>query len=67
MEYILYHTSCPKCKILEDKLKLKNINYESITDVDIILAEGIKSVPVLKVNNQHLSFAEAIKLLNNKL
>ena len=29
----MYSTHCPKCKILETKLKQKNIEYEECTDI----------------------------------
>lgn len=37
IKVILYSTDCPKCKILQEKLNEKGIDYEKISDTDIML------------------------------
>lgn len=63
----LYSTnSCPKCKILESKLKINNIKHEKITDEDFILQKGFLTVPVLEVDGKILDFTSAVKWLNER-
>ena len=62
---ILYSTGCPKCKILEAKLKEKHIDFEEFTDKDEMIAMGFKEVPWLKIDGKLLNFAEAVKWLNS--
>lgn len=62
----MYSTHCPKCKILETKLRQKNIQYEECSDVDEMLKKGIETVPVLEVDGQLLDFGNAVKWVNGK-
>ena len=64
MEVILYTTHCPRCMVLEKKLKSKNISYVENTDVDLMISKGIMSVPVLEVNGNQLNFKDANEWLN---
>lgn len=48
----LYSTHCPMCRLVEQKLKEKNINYEEETNVDNILKLGFSHVPLLEINNK---------------
>ncbi len=62
----LYSTNCPKCKVLEMKMKQKNIDYEVSTDVQEMLSLGIKSAPVLQVEENLLQFTDAVKWVNSQ-
>lgn len=62
----MYSTHCPKCKILETKLKQKNIEYEECTDINEMLSKGIETVPVLEVDGQMLDFGKAIRWVNER-
>ena len=62
----LFSTNCPKCKVLEMKMKQKNIEYEVTTDVQEMLALGIKSAPMLQVEGELLQFADAVKWVNEQ-
>ena len=62
---ILYTTHCPKCIVLEKKLKAKNIQYTTITDVNIMEAKNIMFAPVLEVNGEMLNFVNANEYINN--
>ena len=64
MDVIFYSTHCPKCKVLEMKLKQKNVQYVENDNVDEMLAQGIKSAPCLSVDGEMLQFADAIKWVN---
>ena len=43
MKVILYTTHCPKCNVLTTKLKSKGVDYEEITDVDVMRDKGVGS------------------------
>ena len=64
MEIILYSTHCPRCTVLEAKLKQKNIEYQEINNIDEMLKLGIQAVPQLKVDGKLMDFSEAIKWVN---
>lgn len=61
----LYTTHCPKCKVLEAKLKQKNIEYIECDDMEKMKALGLKRAPVLEVDGKLIDFTEAVKLINN--
>ena len=63
---ILYSTGCPQCKVLEEKLHNANIAYVKVNDVDLIASQGIRSVPVLQIEDEKLDFPAAIKWVNNR-
>lgn len=60
----LYTTSCPRCQILEQKLKSKNIEYIEFTDVDKMIEMGFSMMPMLKVEDIIMDFATANKWIN---
>lgn len=60
----LYTTDCPKCKILESKLKAKNIEYTKVTDIEVMQKKGFKQAPMLEIGNMVLSFQSAVNYLN---
>ena len=62
---IFYTTHCPKCRVLETKLKEKNVEYETVTDINEMLYLGIKEAPMLAIDDRLLSFSEAIKYVNS--
>lgn len=61
----LYSTGCPKCKILEMKLKQKNIKYNEISDLEKLKEKNILQVPVLEVDGEFYDFAKAVMFVNN--
>lgn len=65
MKIILYSTHCPKCCVLEKKLKQKDILYEEVNDVDIIKNKGYSTVPVLEVDGTSMDFKTASDWINN--
>lgn len=64
MKVVLYTTHCPKCKVLTAKLKAKGVDYEEITDVDVMRDKGFMSAPMLEVDGKTMTFVEAIKWVN---
>lgn len=65
MDIVLYSTDCPKCKVLKKKLEEKNIKYTVESDEEKMLLLDIMTVPVLSVDKTLMSFADAVKWLNN--
>jgi glutaredoxin-related protein len=63
---ILFSTHCPRCKVLELKLKQKNIQYEENTDIEQMKAKGFKEVPKLEVNGVIYDFKEAVKWIGEQ-
>ncbi len=61
----LYSTHCPKCRVLETKLKSKNIQYVEVTDVDEMVKKGFQAAPILEVDDKIMKFAEAVQWVNN--
>lgn len=66
MDIVLYSTHCPRCTVLEKKLEAKGIKFEVETSVDDMLALGITQVPMLRVDDKLLNFAEANTWVNNQ-
>ena len=62
----LYSTHCPKCRVLEIKLKQKNIEYEECNDIDEMMKKGILSAPYLEIDNELLDFGKAVKWINER-
>ena len=60
-----FSTHCPKCKVLETKLKQKNIDYVENDSVEDMEKLGLKFAPALLVNGDELlDFSAAIKWVN---
>ena len=64
-ELILYTTHCPKCKVIEEKLKAKNVNFNIVDNVEELTKLGFTSFPMLKVGDQILDFINANKYVNS--
>ncbi|MDF2882198.1 MAG: hypothetical protein K0R54_2755 [Clostridiaceae bacterium] len=64
MEVTLYSNHCPQCKVLETKLKDKNVVYTEVNDVDLMLSKGFMSMPMLEVDGNVMNFASALKWVN---
>ena len=64
--YTIYSTGCPRCKVLKTKMEQKGIEYNECQDVDKMRAMGIRSVPVLAVDDRLLTFEDAIKFINER-
>ena len=63
---ILYSTHCPRCKVLEAKLKQKNIEHEEINDVEQMKAKGFNEAPKLEVDGVVMNFTEAVKWIGEQ-
>ena len=56
---IFYSTHCPRCLILEKKLKAKGIKYEENNDVQVMQSKGLEMAPALEVNGVMMDFKKA--------
>lgn len=63
MNVTLYTTDCPKCKILENKMKEKGIEYNIVKDVEIMRFKGFFQVPILDIGGEIKTFPQALKWL----
>lgn len=66
MNVTLYSTGCPKCKILEKKLLQKSIDFQVVTDRELMISLGFSTMPVLKVNDKIMNFKEAVNWVNKE-
>lgn len=64
MSVILYTTHCPKCMVLEKKLKSKNIEYVENTDTDLMISKGFETTPMLEVDGEIMNFVVANTWIN---
>ena len=55
-----YSNNCPRCKILQQKLDEKGVIYEKVSDMNILIQKGFKSVPMLEVDGNIMNYLEAI-------
>ena len=67
MTVILYSTNCPRCRVLESKLKSASVTFDVCTDVDLMIAKGYTAAPTLEVDGESLSFNEAVKWANERI
>ena len=58
--------SCGKCKVLKAKLNSKGIEYEECQNVDKMQEMGLTNLPVLEINDELLSFEQALKFVNER-
>lgn len=58
---IFYSTHCPRCAVLESKLKQKNIEYTECNDVMTMYSKGLEMAPALEVDGKMLDFVQAVK------
>lgn len=66
MRVILYSTNCPKCNVLKKKLEQKNIDFELVTDQDIMIEKGFMSAPMLEVDGNIMKFSDANEWVNKQ-
>ena len=65
MKVVLYSTHCPRCNVLEKKLQQKNIQYEEVNDVEIMMEKGYMSAPILEVDDASMNFKESVDWINS--
>lgn len=61
-----YSTGCPKCQILKQKLDMKNLSYEIVSDMDTMIIMGLQSVPWIEVDGELMDFGQAVQWVNKQ-
>lgn len=61
----LYSNDCPQCRVLKYKLKEKKIQFEEVSDIDYMVKKGFKSMPMLEVDENIMTYSQALKWLND--
>lgn len=62
--FTVYTTpTCPRCKILKDKMLAKNVEFEECQDIEEMERLNIEEVPKLMVDDKLLSFGEAVNYI----
>ena len=57
----LYSTHCPKCSVLEAKLKQKGVQYKINDDIEAMKQKGLKAAPALELDNgKILDFSQSL-------
>ena len=62
----LYTTHCPRCTILEKKLKEANIEFTICDDKEVMLGKGMDLMPVLEVDDIRMNFKQACDWVNER-
>ena len=57
----LYQHGCPNCLRLKQKLDEKGVEYENITDKNLMISLGFKSAPKLEVDGEIMDFKQAME------
>lgn len=65
MRVVLFSTHCPKCNVLEKKLKAKNIEYEEVNDVEIMKEKGYLMLPVLEIDGESMDYKTAFNYVDS--
>lgn len=66
-EKIIFHSShCPRCLILEKKLKEKGIQYEENNDVQVMIKKGLEMAPALEIEGKLLNYKEAVNWIKEQ-
>ena len=65
MKVVFYTIDCPKCRVLESKLKAKKVDFEECRDIEIMQEKGFENAPMLEVDGVVMNFGEAVKWINN--
>lgn len=63
-DVVLYTMHCPQCEVLRRLLDEHNIQYETCADKKKMMALGIMSVPMLKIDGELLNFKSAMQRIN---
>lgn len=66
---ILYTTHCPKCNILEKKMKSNGINFvlNDTFDIKEMINKGFLSAPIVEIDGELMDFNKANAIINEKI
>lgn len=63
---VIYGNECPRCLVLEDKMKKTGLTFSIEDNMKEIIKQGFQSAPILKVDGKYMEFQEAIKWVDSK-
>lgn len=63
---VLYSNHCPLCNRLKEVLDNAGVDYEEVNDIPTMEALGIDRTPMLKVDNELLKYAAALKWVEQR-
>lgn len=63
---ILYTIGCPACKVLEKRLAMQNIEFETVEVTADNNPKNLQTFPQLETDSGMLSYGDAIKWLNQQ-
>ena len=66
MKLTVYTIGCPKCNILETKLKKCGFSYDTVTDRDEMIAMGFMTAPMMVVENEEVINDNGEKIILDK-
>lgn len=66
LKVTLYSTNCPKCNVLKAKLEQANIEFDIVTDENVMIEKGFSSAPMLEVDDEEMGFMEALKWISER-
>ena len=60
---IVYTTGWPLCIALENILKQKNVEFDKVTDTEVMIAKGFHHVPMVEIEGEEeiMNFKAAVK------
>lgn len=67
----MYTTHCPKCNVMEKKLREAQIEFEEIDDnakvLEVATAGGFSMAPLLEVDGRVMDFREGIEWIKRNV
>lgn len=63
---VLYSIGCPKCRVMEAKLKERGVSYTLCSSEEEMQELGIEEVPMLRINGHLKRFAEGVRWINEQ-
>lgn len=63
---ILYEHGCVNCLKLKERLDAKNIQYEDVTDLEVMRSKGFIYAPMLEVDGTIMGYKDAIKWIGEQ-
>lgn len=60
LKIILYSTNCPRCKVIEKRLKDSGYEFETVTDMQEMVKLGLTYSPSVNIDGRFYNFNEMI-------
>ena len=63
---VLLSTGCPRCRMLETRLKREGFSFDVVDDEEKIREMGFMEVPILQCDDRFMNFKEAIDWMSGE-